>query len=1126
MSSNIINHVQNEFFNQNSIYEALPIPSSLWGESCQLVDCNTAFVRFSGFKTKEETFSRFFELVPNVQPDGTPSEEKIKMLIRKVFDTNAIVHSKFVQILNGIDVPVDITLAKVTIDGQYYVICFGVNVMSIDVAERDARVLLDSMPLMIEIWDEELNLIEVNRQVMELFNRMDKKDYVQHFAETLPAFQPCGTPSMEKSDALIAAAFKDGYAYCEKWIHIDAKGNQIPFEATFVRVNRGGKKVVIVYSHNISGIQASMEREKEALNLANKILESMPVAIDLWDDELNLINTNPFAVKLFNLSSKEEYIHEFMNLSPPLQPNGLPSKETALFNVKKVFTTGHEQFEWMRQKQNGELLPTEVTLIKSSHMGRDVVIAFSTDLRPMKAAIEYELKQEQQRHQDELDARIRLMFDKAPIMIEYWDKNYNAIDCNQTTLDVYGFATMEDFIMDTDTNADVTLTEVQPNGKPSLKERHKHLDNIFSKGHDHFEFIEKKLDGTEIYLEVEGIRIKQGDEYVAVTYSRDITQLRQLQAEQQRMEVIEESNRAKTRFLARMSHEIRTPLSAIIGIAEIQLQRGTLSPIVEESFAKVHDSAGVLLDIVNDILDLSKIESGKMNLLCKEYNISSLVSDAIQPHLINLGQKDIEFVVNIDPNLPVQLIGDSIRVKQVINNLLSNAFKYTNTGMVKLNMSCRPLMQDKLCLEIHICDTGMGMNKQQLSSVFQDYTRFHEHSHVTGTGLGMSIVYNLLELMGATISIDSQVNKGTCVLVCIPQKIGTPEVIGKKAASRLQRFETSLTSAEKRFNFVPEPMPYGRVLVVDDVDANLYVARGLLTFYDLQIETCTSGHTAVDRIRKGMTYDVVFMDQMMPGMDGTEAMQTMRRLGYTGTIVALTANALIGQAEELITSGFDGFISKPIQTAHLDRILTKYIRDKQSSETLEAAARSRSAEDNRRRSEGISGYQSDPELVDKLKADFVRRHRITSNVIKQFWAEGNTKSMHILVHSLKGTAGLIGETLLLQKAQDVETTIVQGEIPTALQIDELLEVLAGVLSKIAGNELINDMGNKVLDKEKAADIMNRLEPLLKNRNNECVEMIKELQTLPETAILVRQIEEYDFALALKNLTTLRSILLG
>jgi signal transduction histidine kinase/CheY-like chemotaxis protein len=412
---------------------------------------------------------------------------------------------------------------------------------------------------------------------------------------------------------------------------------------------------------------------------------------------------------------------------------------------------------------------------------------------------------------------------------------------------------------------------------------------------------------------------------------------------------VDEENRQKSDFLAKMSHEIRTPMNAILGITEIQLQDSTIREDIREALGKIYNSGDLLLGIINDILDFSKIEAGKMELVPVKYYVSSMINDVVQLNRIKNENRPIEFRLEVDEILPAELIGDELRIKQILNNLLSNAFKYTDKGEVVLSVAAeqtRGGLSTNATIVFKVSDTGQGMTAEQIHKVFDEYSRFNLEVNRTtqGTGLGMNITRNLVYMMDGSISVKSTPGKGTEVTVKLPQRTeGSGAMIGKEMAETLQQFKRSSASQTEKAQIAYDPMPYGSVLIVDDVETNLYVAKGLLSPYELSMETANSGFEAIDKVKGGGVYDIIFMDHMMPKMDGIEATKILREIGYKGTVIALTANAIVGQAEMFMNNGFDGFISKPIDVRQLNAMLNKMIRDKQPFEVIDAARRQKAA---------------------------------------------------------------------------------------------------------------------------------------------------------------------------------------
>jgi signal transduction histidine kinase/CheY-like chemotaxis protein/HPt (histidine-containing phosphotransfer) domain-containing protein len=531
----------------------------------------------------------------------------------------------------------------------------------------------------------------------------------------------------------------------------------------------------------------------------------------------------------------------------------------------------------------------------------------------------------------------------------------------------------------------------------------------------------------------------------------------------------QEANQLKGRFLATMSHEIRTPMNAIIGITDIQLQKNDNPPDTKDAFEKIFESGSLLLNIINDILDFSKIAEGKMEIVPFRYDIPSLINDTAQLNYLRCDSKPIKFIVSVNPDTPLELIGDGLRVKQILNNLLSNAFKYTDEGEVELSVFSEPVAggtadnvrDEDVIIVFSIRDTGQGLSEEHLDRLFEDYMRFNQDINrtVTGTGLGLSITKRLLNLMNGEITVDSQPGKGSVFTVRLPQKRLGDTVCGEDNARRLREFDFHSTTIAEKAQIVREYMPYGSVLVVDDVKSNLFVARGLLTPYGLKIDTIDNGIEAVEKIKNGNVYDVIFMDHMMPGMDGIEAAKIIRGTGYDRPIVALTANALVGQAEMFMENGFDGFIPKPVDSRKLNAVLNELIRDRKPPEIVEAARQERLKKDDKAKEDSA---EKRTKLSD-LENYFLIDARNAVNKLEELYAKINALdekevgAYEITVHGMKSALANVHETELSEKAYRLEQAAIEKNLAVMSQETPVfIDALKSLIEKLSPAKDLND----------------------------------------------------------------------
>ena len=382
--------------------------------------------------------------------------------------------------------------------------------------------------------------------------------------------------------------------------------------------------------------------------------------------------------------------------------------------------------------------------------------------------------------------------------------------------------------------------------------------------------------------------------------------------------VAERANLAKSNFLANMSHEIRTPMNAIIGMDEMILRESKDTRI--RKYASDIQSAGrTLLSIINDILDLSKIESGKMELIPVEYDFASVLNDIVNMTMNKAREKGLAYELDVEPDIPSVLLGDEIRIRQIILNLTNNAIKYTAEGKVSIHIG---FDRGESKLLVRVADTGMGIRPEDLGKLFSSFQRLDEtkNRNIEGTGLGLNITKQLTEMMGGTIAVESEYGKGSVFTATIVQEAVDDTPIGNYT-ERLDKAQSG--KAEFRPQLIA---PEARVLIVDDNEMNLKVITALMKDTRIRITTAASGAECIDML-KDRAFDVIMLDQMMPGMSGTRTLEIIREkhLADVTPIIALTADAIVGARDQYIREGFSDYLTKPVMFADLEEVLLKFI---------------------------------------------------------------------------------------------------------------------------------------------------------------------------------------------------------
>ncbi len=530
------------------------------------------------------------------------------------------------------------------------------------------------------------------------------------------------------------------------------------------------------------------------------------------------------------------------------------------------------------------------------------------------------------------------------------------------------------------------------------------------------------------------------DPYCIVCFVYDLTK------EKNMLEEVVRANEAKSQFLANMSHEIRTPINGILGMDSVLLKECHDENLRE--YAKNIQSAGQsLLSIINDILDISKIESGKMEILTIRYQLFSVLNDCYNLTKIKLQNKPVSFIMQINEKLPSWLYGDEVRIRQIINNFLSNAVKYTKEGNITFELDFEEKTDEQILLVITVRDTGIGIKEEDLGKLFESFTRIEEkrNRNIEGTGLGLNLTKNLVNLMGGEVFAESTYGKGSCFTAKIPQKIADAKPMGD-FGKRYQQYLS--TSDDDKLSFLA---PDAKILVVDDVTMNLKVVEGLLKATKIQIDTAVSGSECLECV-KTTPYQMIFLDHMMPEMDGLETLEHMKNLADNPNaqtpVIMLTANAIVGAKEEYIEAGFTDYLTKPIRETELLEMILKYLpeelvcenggqgieksQDAQDMEQPEAGGEG--AEPLQRLEQlegldvktGLTYCMNEEDFYIEMLHEFLQADKASQ--LKHFLAEEDWDNYRTTVHALKSTSLTIGAAHLSGEAKALEMAAKEGNM--------------------------------------------------------------------------------------------------
>ena len=678
---------------------------------------------------------------------------------------------------------------------------------------------------------------------------------------------------------------------------------------------------------------------------------------------------------------------------------------------------------------------------------------------------------------------LQTIFDTIPDIVFIKDANLKITRCNQSFLDFF-HVTEEDIIGSDE--ASIGVPE-------EIMEEYRAADKIVLKNNKLFiaeETVPSPDAGLRLFETIKVPLIKHGEVTGLMGIARDITERKSME------KTAQSANRSKSVFLANMSHEIRTPMNSILGFSELALN-DSIPRQTREYLVNIYDSAEWLLKIINDILDISKIESGKIELESIPFDLPEIFDYCQAAIKARAVEKGVTLYCYAEPSAGKKLVGDPVRLRQIIVNLLSNAVKFTDSGTIKLLASVVDSDENSAVINFEVKDSGIGMNPEQIERIFMPFAQAEDSitRRYGGTGLGLTITKNIIELMGGKLEVYSESGLGTRFSFEIKFDLIS---------------DSEIPHDEIEINEFKRPVFNGEVLVCEDNSLNRQMIRDNLERIGLKVVMAHDGKDGVEIIEERLEknekpFDLIFMDIHMPVMDGLDAAAKISEMGVKTPIIALTANVMSNDLKLYKAGGMKDTIGKPFTSKDLWRCMAKYLPVERYT-TIDAKVLA--AEESR--------------LKNKVKVDFAKNNNKTYENIVSAVSERNFALAYRLVHTLKSNAGQIGYTKLQAVAAKVENALKSGEIKLNtscvddIRMQELEIELSLALNDLAPllQESRKPVEASVTGIDKVLELLTALEPLLKMKDTRCLELMDELGAVPGTEELVELIEGYKFKQAI------------
>ena len=1070
----------------NAIYDSVPGLMYTKDTKGIYTSCNRLFHELAGVESSDiidkhpSEISSLSRLIP-----------EFESVDKQVMSENSTIRTEgWFNLPGDNNIASEIIRAPLILDGKVE----GMLGIALDITERKlaekavgeaherAKLMLDTIPLCSCLINRNYECIDCNNEAARLFEFNSKQEFIDNFINLSPEYQPDGRHSMRTAVDVISRAF-EGEKFTGEWTHQLLDGTLIPAITTFERVKYGDDYVIFSYARDMREHNRLTTRIEAIINnlpgmvfqqiynppeyTYSFVSEGCRELLGYAPEEL----INGRKIKFFDMVHPDD-IEDIEKLSANTLPFGLPFETTFRITTRD----GINKWIWERSR----------VIEKKSDGAPALIEGYYADVTELRQA---------ERERIQMRSRIEAIIGNLPGMSYQCVcsfPDYPLTFVSQGCKELLGY-TPEELIGKKNMYMEMTHPEDLAGMEKKISETidigllYEHSNRLIMQDGsikwilERSRVLEWNEDGTPQLLE---------------GYVFDIT-------EQKMLEAAEMANRAKSEFLATMSHEIRTPMNSIMGFAELAGDSESLGEM-RDYLGKITDNTRWLLHIINDILDISKIEAGKMELENVPFNLRDVFARCQSVILPEVKEKGLDLSIYVEPSIGKKLLGDPLRLYQVLMNILSNAVKFTESGTVKFSSVIKDSSNGKVTVYFEIKDTGIGMNSEQVNKIFEpfmqaDSTTTREYG---GSGLGLAISKNIVELMGSKLELDSSPGKGSTFSFEIEfNAIDTDD-------------DTS--SDREHFEIIKRPLFEGEILVCDDNSMNREVICVHLERLGLKTVTTENGKAAVDNVRERMQnnekpYDLIFMDMFMPVMDGMEAVSRIMAMNTGTPIIAMTANIMLSELEKYKKAGMPDCLGKPFTSQELWHILLKYLQPIDTDYTHD------------------DDEDDNNELQTKLKINFLKNNRNIHKEIKEAAALGDIKLAHRLAHSLKGNAGLIGKTGLRNAAAEVEALLNDGietiwENKMNILETELLTVIDELKHLYDMSEEYEDPNKEAIhsmDRDTILALFEKLTPMLENINPEAAALLEDIRAVNGAQDLVLHIENYDFESALQSLEDLR-----